>query len=126
MRDKIIKVIEKHGLWFFCLWCLFIVFALTSCSDIERHQERDKLIGAAWDKAEVLDVKYYKCKSSDRYLQTFEMDGYKFVIFNNGYGSAMQAIIPIDSTSKELDEYIRMLEEDNLLLGETLAEYESR
>jgi len=121
MRDKIIKVIERHGLWFFCLWCLFIVFALTSCNDIERNQERNKLIGIAWDKAEMVDVKYYKSKSSDRFLQSFEMDGYKFVVFNNGYGSAMQAI-PLNNNA----EYIRMLEEENQLLGETLAEYESR
>lgn len=71
---------------------LLVALLLVGCDSIEKNQERDKLIGAAWDKAEVLDVKYYKCKSSDRYLQTFEMDGYKFVIFNNGYGSAMQAI----------------------------------
>ena len=74
---------------------LLAALLLVGCDSIEKNQERDRLIGAAWDKAEVLDVKYYKCKSSDRYLQTFEMDGYKFVIFNNGYGSAMQAI-PLD------------------------------
>ncbi len=98
---------------------LLVTLLLVGCDSIEKNQERDRLIGAAWDKAEVVDVKYYKCKSSDRYLQTFEMDGYKFVIFNNGYGSAMQAI-PLNNNA----EYIRMLEEENQLLGSKLAEYE--
>ena len=71
---------------------LGLLYHLVGCNHIERNQEKNRLIGVAWDKAEVLDVTYYKCKSSDRFLQTFEMDGYKFVIFNNGYGSAMQAI----------------------------------
>lgn len=71
---------------------LLIALLLVGCNDIERNQERNRLIGVAWDKAEVLDVTYYKCKSSDRFLQTFEMDGYKFVIYNNGYGSAMVAV----------------------------------
>lgn len=75
---------------------ILVAFLLVGCDSIEK----DKLIGVAWDKAEVIDVKYYKCKSSDRYLQTFEMDGYKFVIFNNGYGSAMQAI-PLKNKKKD-------------------------
>ena len=29
MRDKLINVIEKHGL-FFCLWCIFIVIGATT------------------------------------------------------------------------------------------------
>jgi len=79
---------------------LLVALLLVGCDSIEKNQERDKLIDVAWDKAEVLDVKYYKCKSSDRYLQTFEMDGYKFVIFNNGYGSAMVAI-PLKNKKNE-------------------------
>ena len=71
----------------------------------------------------MIDVKCYKSEVDPRYLQTFELDGYKFVIYTNGRGSAMQAIIPIDTTSKELDDYIRMLEEENQLLGSKLAEY---
>ncbi len=46
------------------------------------------------------------------------MDGYKFVVYSNGYGSAMQAI-PLNDNA----EYIRMLEEENQLLGSKLAEY---
>ncbi len=75
---------------------LLVALLLVGCDSVEKNQERNRLIGIAWDKAEVLDVTYYKCKSNDRFLQTFEMDGYKFVIFNNGYGSAMQAI-PLDN-----------------------------
>ena len=97
---------------------ILVALLLVGCNDIERNQERNRLIGVAWDKAEMIDVTYYKSKSSDRFLESFEMDGYKFVIFNNGYGSAMQAI-PLDNNA----EYIRMLEEENQLLGETLAEY---
>ena len=71
---------------------LGLLYHLVGCNHIERNQEKNRLIGVAWDKAEMIDVKYYKCKSSDRFLQSFEMDGYKFVVYNNGYGSAMVAI----------------------------------
>ena len=40
----------------------------------------------------MIDVKYYKTAADPRFLQTYEMDGYKFVIYNNGRGSAMVAI----------------------------------
>jgi len=99
---------------------LLVTLLLVGCGDrMERAQKRDTI----WDKAEIIDVKYYKSAADPRYLQTFEMDGYKFVIYFNGRGSAMEAIIPIDTTSHELDDYIRMLEEENQLLGSKLAEY---
>ncbi len=97
---------------------LLIALLLVGCNDIERNQERNRLIGVAWDKAEAIDVTYYKCKTSSRFLQSFKMDGYKFVVFNNGYGSAMVAV-PLNNNA----EYIRMLEEENQLLGSKLAEY---
>ena len=71
---------------------LGLLYHLVGCDTIEKNQARNELIGIEWDKAEMIDVKYYKSNSSDKLLQTFEMNGYKFVIFNNGYGSAMQAI----------------------------------
>jgi len=102
---------------------LLVAFLLVGCTAIEKNQKRNQLLNSSWDKAEMINVKTYQTTGDARFLQTFEMDGYKFVIFNNGYGSAMQAIIPIDTTSKELDDYIRMLEEENQLLGSKLAEY---
>ena len=99
---------------------LLVALLLVGCGKkLERVEKRV----AAWDKAEMINVKTYQTEGDARFLQTFEMDGYKFVIFNNGYGSAMQAIIPIDTTSHELDDYIRSLEEENQLLGSKLAEY---
>ena len=99
---------------------LLVALLLVGCGEKERAQKVD----AEWSKAEMIDVKYYKTAADPRFLQTFEMDGYKFVIYHNGRGSAMQAIIPIDSTSKELDDYIRMLEEENQYFGSLLAEKE--
>ena len=52
---------------------------------------------AIWDKAEMIDVKYYKSDTDPRYIQTFKMDGYKFVIYTNGRGSAITTI-PLSKT----------------------------
>ena len=94
---------------------LLVALLLVGCGDqIEKAHNRDTI----WDKAEMIDVKYYKSDIDPRYIQTFEMDGYKVVIYTNGRGSAMTAI-PLNNDA----EYIRMLEEENQLLGETLAEY---
>ena len=122
MRNKIIQVIEKYGLWFFAIWliCVMMLF-LTSCDAVEKNQERGRLIDKSWDSAENIDTKYYKCDGDERFLITFKMNGYKFVVYSNGYGSAMQAI-PLNDNA----EYIRMLEEENQLLGSKLAEHESR
>ncbi len=122
MRNKIIQVIEKYGLWFFAIWliCVMMLF-LTSCDAVEKNQERGRLIDKSWDSAENIDTKYYKCDGDERFLITFKMDGYKFVVYSNGYGSAMQAI-PLNDNA----EYIHMLEEENQLLGSKLAEHESR
>tara|TARA_Y100001937_G_C6956098_1_gene256813 strand:+ start:71 stop:379 length:309 start_codon:yes stop_codon:yes gene_type:complete len=98
---------------------LLVALLLVGCTAIEENQKKSLLRDSEWDKAELIDVKTYQTKSDDRFLETFEMDGYKFVIYFNGYGSAMQAI-PLNNNA----EYIRMLEEENQLLGSKLAEYE--
>ena len=67
---------------------LGLLYHLVGCGTIEHEDRRDEI----WDKAEIIDVKYYKSNTDPRYLQTFEMDGYKFVIYTNGRGSAMVAI----------------------------------
>tara|TARA_R110002050_G_C8708825_1_gene495416 strand:- start:403 stop:636 length:234 start_codon:yes stop_codon:yes gene_type:complete len=68
---------------------LLIALLLVGCGkELERAEKRN----AVWDKAEMIDVKCYKSKVDPRYLQTFEMDGYKFVIYTNGRGSAITAI----------------------------------
>ncbi len=67
---------------------LLIALLLVGCStELKRAEKRN----AVWDKAEVIDVKCYKSELDPRYLQTFELDGYKFVIYTNGRGSAMVA-----------------------------------
>ena len=45
----------------------------------------------------MIDVKYYKSDTDPRYIQTFKMDGYKFVIYTNGRGSAITTI-PLSKT----------------------------
>lgn len=73
---------------------LLIALLLVGCGErIEKVYERD----AIWDKAEMIDVKYYKSNTDPRYIQTFKMDGYKFVIYTNGRGSAITTI-PLSKT----------------------------
>ena len=68
---------------------LLVALLLVGCGkELERAEKRN----AVWDKAEMIDVKCYKSKVDPRYLQTFEMDGYKFVIYTNRRGSAITAI----------------------------------
>ena len=91
---------------------------LVGCGNkVEKAHNRD----AIWDKAEMIDVKYYKSNTDPRYIQTFEMDGYKFVIYTNGRGSALTTI-PLNQDS----EYIKLLEDENQLLGSLLAEKETK
>ena len=68
---------------------LLIALLLVGCEkEMERAQKRDEIC----DKAEMIDVKYYKSDTDPRLLQTFEMDGYKVVIYTNGRGSAITTI----------------------------------
>ncbi len=67
---------------------LLIALLLVGCGTIEREDRRNEI----WDKAEMIDVKYYKSDTDPRYIQTFKMDGYKFVIYTNGRGSAITTI----------------------------------
>jgi len=68
---------------------LLVALLLVGCgNEIEKAHNRD----AIWDRAEMIDVKYYKSDTNPRLLQTFEMDGYKVVIYTNGRGSAITTI----------------------------------
>ena len=93
---------------------LLVALLLVGCNVKEHEDKRNEI----WDKAEMINVKYYKSDTDPRYIQTFEMDGYKFVIYTNGRGSALTTIPSINDS-----EYIHMLEEENQLLGSKLAEY---
>ena len=93
---------------------LLVALLLVGCNVKEHEDKRNEI----WDKAEMINVKYYKSDTDQRYIQTFEMDGYKFVIYTNGRGSALTTIPSINDA-----EYIHMLEEENQLLGSKLAEY---
>ena len=97
---------------------LLVALLLVGCGKLEQEKTRAELAEKEWDKAEMIDVKYYKNPGDPRFVETFEMDGYKFVIFFNNRGSAMVAI-PLNNDT----EYIRSLEEENQLLGSKLAEY---
>ena len=71
---------------------LLIALLLVGCSKLEQEKTRAEIADQEWSKAEMIDVKYYKNPGDSRFVETFEMDGYKFVIFFNNRGSAMQAI----------------------------------
>ena len=71
---------------------LLVALLLVGCGkELERSEKRN----AVWDKAEMIDVKCYKSDTDPRYVQTFEMDGYKFVVYTDGRGSAI-ATIPLN------------------------------
>lgn len=74
---------------------LLVALLLVGCGEKERVEK----MNAEWNKAEMIDVKYYKSNTDSRYLQTFEMDGYKIVIYTNGRGSAMVAV-PLNENNK--------------------------
>ena len=71
---------------------LLVALLLVGCGKLEQEKTRTELSDQEWSKAEMIDVKYYKHPGDPRFLKTFEMDGYKFVIFFNHRGSAMVAV----------------------------------
>ena len=101
---------------------VIIILAILLVGCTEQRQEA-KARALSWENSKNIDITRYQSEEGVR-ISTFELDGYKFVIYLNGYGSDMEAIIPLDTNSNELDEYIHMLEEENQLLGSLLAEKE--
>lgn len=71
---------------------LLVALLLVGCGKIEQRKTRLEVVDHEWDKAEMINVRYYKTNIDSRFLQTFEMDEHKFVIYTNGRGSAMVAI----------------------------------
>ena len=71
---------------------LLVALLLVGCNRLEQEKTAAEIADQEWDKAEMIDVKYYKNPGDPRFLETFEMDGYKFVIFFNARGSAMVAV----------------------------------
>ena len=70
-----------------CLGALLLVM-LPQCTEIkERNDKRDNAIH--------LKSKMYKTDGVwEQHIEVFEMDGYKVILWENGYGSDME-IIPI-------------------------------
>ena len=71
---------------------LLIALLLVGCSRLAEEKTAAEIANQEWSKAEMIDVKYYKNPGDPRFVETFEMDGYKFVIFFNARGSAMVAV----------------------------------
>ena len=71
---------------------LLVALLLVGCNRLEQRRTAAEIADQEWDKAEMIDVKYYKNPGDPRFVETFEMDGYKFVIFFNARGSAMVAV----------------------------------
>ena len=76
---------------------LLVALLLVGCNRLEQEKTAAEIAYQEWDKAEMIDVRYYKNPGDPRFVETFEMDGYKFVIFFNSRGSAMVAI-PLNKT----------------------------
>ena len=79
---------------------LLVALLLVGCGKLEQEKTRAELAEQEWDKAEMIGVKYYKNPGDPRFVETFEMYGYKFVIFFNNRGSAMVAI-PLKNKENE-------------------------
>lgn len=120
MRDRLINIIEKHGLWFFCLWCVFLMLALTSCSKEHRQESEQRL--EKRNNAEKINAKIYKTMYDSDIIETFEMDGYKLILWHNGYGSDME-VIPIESSMD--NKKCKELWEENQIFSSMLAEIEN-
>ncbi len=71
---------------------LLVALLLVGCDRLEEEKTAAEIANQEWSKAEMIDVKYYKNPGDPRFIETFEMDGYKFVIFFNARGSAMVAV----------------------------------
>ena len=79
---------------------LGLLYHLVGCNAIEQEKTRTEISDEEWSKAEMIDVKYYKHPGDPKFVKTFEMDGYKFVIFFNHRGSAMVAV-PLNNKENE-------------------------
>ena len=101
---------------------IVLAILLVGCSEQRQEMKANEL---SWENSKNIDITRYQSEEGVR-ISTFELDGYKFVIYLNGYGSDMEVIIPLDTNSNELDEYIRMLEEENQIFGSLLAEKENQ
>ena len=101
---------------------IVLAILLVGCSAERLEQNEANVL--SWENSKNIDITRYQSEEGVR-ISTFELDGYKFVIYLNGYGSDMEVIIPLDTNSNELDEYIRMLEEENQIFGSLLAEKEN-
>lgn len=94
---RLVENTLKTSPYFFSKIIIVTALLLIGCGEKERAEKMD----AEWNKAEMIDVKYYKSNTDSRYLQTFEMDGYKIVIYTtNGRGSAMVAV-PLNEKENE-------------------------
>ena len=71
---------------------LLVALLLVGCDRLKEEKTAAEIANQEWSKAEMIDVKYYKNPGDPRFVETFEMDGYKFVIFFNARGSAMVAV----------------------------------
>ena len=71
---------------------LGLLYHLVGCGGLNQELSRAELADQEWSEAEMIDVKYYKHPGDPKFVKTFEMDGYKFVIFFNHRGSAMVAV----------------------------------
>ena len=96
---------------------LLLTLLLVGCGEKERVDQYEK----DWSNAKSLKVERYIDKSNyyEARVSTFIMDEHKIIVYHSSYGARLVAI-PLNNNA----DYIRMLEEENQLLGSKLAEYE--
>ncbi len=75
-----------------CLGALFLV-ALPQCSEIEQRARKE-------DSAIELKSKIYNTPFNDEYIEVVEIEGYKVIMWHNGYGSDME-LIPLKPKEDE-------------------------
>ena len=85
-----------------------LLVVLPQCTEIEqRNDKRDNAIP--------LKSKIYKTNGVwEQHIEVFEMDGYKFILWENGYGSDME-LIPSDDAKafQQLRKDYEILWEEN-------------
>lgn len=96
---------------------LLVALLLVGCGEKERVDQYEK----DWSNAKPLKVERYIDTSNyyEARVSTFIMDEHKIIVYHSSYGARLVAI-PLNNNA----EYIRILEEENQLLGSLLAEKE--
>ena len=84
-----------------------ILVMLPQCTEIKERERKE-------DSAIQLKAKIYKTALWDEYIEVFEIEGHKVIMWHNGYGSDME-LIPLDDAKvfEQLRKDYEILWEEN-------------